>query len=359
MKSKVIAELKGLQLIKQLNKMDGYYIIGIIIAILCFFSVSCLNENKDGVTVDQSETSPIAREQIFLADPTIFYYEGTYYLYGTHTVNEGFIVYTSTDLENWNGPAGVSDGFALRKEDVYGTHGFWAPQVFTYQDKFYMAYTANEHMAIAKSDGPLGPFVQEVKKPISTSDKAIDPFVFIDDNGDKYLYFVRLHNGNRIYVAALKDDLTDIKPNTLTSCVNAVDHGQTWENLAGKSWTVTEGPTVLEHEGLYYLFYSANGFKSIYYALGYATSPNPLGPWKKYSGNPILDKDMVRQNGPGHGDFFKDETGHYYYVFHTHHSDYTINPRRAALIKGGFIPDKDNIDKMALDKNSFRFLTTE
>src|SRR5699024_8663277 len=120
---------------------------------------------------------------------------------------------------------------------------------------------------------------------------------------------------------------------TITSCVNAVDDPQEWENLANKIWTVTEGPTVLKHKGKYYLFYSGNGFRSIYYALGYAVADHPSGPWKKYSGNPILDKDMIGENGPGHGDFFQDKTGQFYYVFHTHFSDNKINPRRTALIK--------------------------
>src|SRR5699024_8255776 len=134
--------------------------------------------------------------------------DGVYYLYGTHTVNEGFVVYTSRNLKDWKGPAGAEDGFALRKEDVYGKGDFWAPQIFEYHDTFYMAYTANEHIAIAKSDSPLGPFTQKVKKPLIKNIKNIDPYVFIGENGEKYLYHVRLHNGNRIYVVRLTNDFS-------------------------------------------------------------------------------------------------------------------------------------------------------
>jgi beta-xylosidase len=134
-----------------------------------------------------------------------------------------------------------------------------------------------------------------------------------------------------------------------------VQNPQPWENLAGKRWTVTEGPTVLKHRNKYYLFYSGNGFRSIYYAVGYAVSENPAGPWVKYSGNPILDKDMIGENGPGHGDFFKDAKGQYYYVFHTHYSDTSIGPRRTALIKGGFVQGDAGADRMELDADSFYY----
>lgn len=98
---------------------------------------------------------------ITLADPTIFYHMGIYYLYGTggdKQTNQGFVVYTSPDLKNWTGPVGASEGYALKKGDAFGDKGFWAPQVFFYNNLFYMAYTANEHIAIAASSSPLGPF---------------------------------------------------------------------------------------------------------------------------------------------------------------------------------------------------------
>ncbi len=334
-------------------KFSPAYLACLLLIFIGSSMVSCATNNKNPAPdPDSSDTTQTTGKQIFLADPTIFFDNGTYYLYGTHAVKEGFEVYLSTDLKNWK----KATNLALSKKDVYGDHGFWAPQVFKYGNKYYMAYTANEHIAIAKSNSPIGPFVQEDQKPFSTSGKAIDPFVFIDDNGTKYLYFVKLQNGNRIFAAELKDDFSDIKPATVTSCVNAVDHPQEWENLANKTWTVTEGPTVLKHKDTYYLFYSANGFKSIYYALGYATSEKPFGPWTKYEGNPILNKDMIGENGPGHGDFFKDTEGQYHYVFHTHFSDNKINPRRAALIDGEFKPVKNEPDKMEIDKESFYYL---
>lgn len=62
--------------------------------------------------------------------------------------NEGFLVYTSADMKNWKANK-ADDGYALRKGNVYGTANFWAPQVFFHNNRFYMAYVANENIAIA------------------------------------------------------------------------------------------------------------------------------------------------------------------------------------------------------------------
>ena len=57
-------------------------------------------------------------QNIYLADPTIFYENGTYYLYGTGgNSSQGFQVYTSKDLKMWEGPKGASDGYVLKKGD--------------------------------------------------------------------------------------------------------------------------------------------------------------------------------------------------------------------------------------------------
>src|SRR5438270_3547893 len=105
---------------------------------------------------------------IHLADPTIFYYRGSYYLYGTveGNANEGFLVYTSVDMRTWS-LSKINNGYALRKGDVFGTANFWAPQVFYYHKRFYIAYVANENIAIAESSSPLGPFIQKIKKPLA------------------------------------------------------------------------------------------------------------------------------------------------------------------------------------------------
>lgn len=293
---------------------------------------------------------------IYLADPTVFYQHGTYYLYGTvgGDANQGFIAYTSPDLKTWEKSEKNGDGYVLRKGDAWGTAGFWAPQVFAYGGKFYMAYVANENIALAESSSPLGPFIQKTKSPLAAPVKQIDPFVFIDDDGKKYLYHVRLTGGNKIFVAELTEDFSALKEETLRACITATEP---WENTAGAAWPVTEGPTVLKHNNLYYLFYTANDFRNPDYATGYATSTSPYGPWKKFEGNPVLSRKNIGVNGTGHGDFVRDKRNNLFYVFHTHYSDSAVAPRRTAIIKTHFLKDpKTGMANVRMDEKTVFFL---
>jgi xylan 1,4-beta-xylosidase len=297
-------------------------------------------------------------EAILLADPAMLYHKGLYYLYGTGGTklsNQGFVVYTSRDGKVWEGPKGVKNGYALHKGDAFGDNQFWAPQVFHFKNKFYMAYAANENIAIAQSDSPLGPFTQQEKIALPAPVKQIDPFVFIDADGTKYLYHVQVANGgNRMFVAELKDDFSGIKTETLRPCIEA---SEKWENTESAKWSVTEGPTVFKHKGYYYFVYSANDFRSPDYAVGYAVSKSPYGPWEKYTGNPILSRHQLGHNGSGHGDFVQDKQGNWRYVFHTHQSNTTVSPRKTAVIQARFSKGAaGKPDKIRMDEKSFYFL---
>ncbi|MGS2762867.1 glycoside hydrolase family 43 protein [Sinomicrobium sp. M5D2P9] len=281
------------------------------------------------------EEEEIVTRQIYLADPTIFESNGIYYLYGTKNDpdigGEGFLVYTSDDLIHWEGPAGATDGFALKKGDAFGNGGFWAPQIFHHNSQYYMAYTADEHIAIATADSPLGPFTNNGTA-IDAPVKQIDPFIFFDDD-KAYMYHVRLQNGNRIFVAEMTEDLTAIKPETLRECIYAEEE---WENTENAGWSVAEGPTVLKKDSLYYLLYSANDFRNPDYAVGYAVSDSPLGPWEKSENNPIISSLNTGEPGSGHGDIVKDGNGNTFYVLHTHASAQAVHPRKTALVKLNF-----------------------
>jgi len=111
----------------------------------------------------------------------------------------------------------------------------------------------------------------------------------------------------------------------------------------------------VKHKNLYYLFYSANDFRNVDYAVGYATSNHPLGPWIKHPGNPILNKSSIGYNGPGHGDLLIDRRN-LYYVFHTHSSDLSVAPRKTALVRAGFDNNKSGADSLRIDPASFYFL---
>ena len=286
---------------------------------------------------------------IKLADPTIFRdNDGTYYLYGTSS-DIGFEVYKSTDLEHWSGPCGKATGkFALSKEDSFGEKWFWAPQVFSYGNRYYMAYCADEHLAIASADSPLGPFKQTSKAQIPASMRQIDPFVFFDDDGKIYIYHVREVDSNSIYVAELSNDFTTMNESTAKPCVKAASEG--WENVSKSTWPVAEGPTVVKMGDTYYMFYSANGYTDAAYAVGVATAKSPLGPWTKPS-SPLISTSVIGYNGTGHGDLFTDNDGNLQYVMHTHYSNTEVAPRRTGIVTLQF-----NDGAFHVKDKSFRYL---
>ncbi|MGP1547285.1 MAG: family 43 glycosylhydrolase [Prevotella sp.] len=287
--------------------------------------------------------------EIQLADPTIYYDEGVYYLTGT-LMGNGFRMYQSTDLVHWTLCGNASEGLALHKNDVFGDKWFWAPQIFKYDGVYYMAYTANELIAIAKSDSPIGPFKMDKKVELPHDTRQIDPYVFIDDDGKIYLYYVRFSGGNTLYVSELTDDFSSFKPNTLKKCFGAE---LPWEK---RKATVTEGPAMFKDGGYYYLIYSANDYESPDYAVGYAYSTSPTGPWTKLD-HPFLSRHSIGINGTGHGDMFRDEQGQWYYVFHVHASNSQVQTRRTAIVPITVTDDPEN--KFILQVDRFFILTDD
>lgn len=255
-----------------------------------------------------------------LADPFILLYDGIYYAYGTGA-EEGIEVWTSRDLTRWEkAQGGASTGLALHRTDVWGERLFWAPEVYRLKNKFYMYFTAEEHICVATSDSPLGPFVQQEKKPMIPDERCIDNTLFIDDDGRAYMYFDRFNDGLNIWVAEMEDDYVTIKKETMHPCVHV---SQEWEQVWPR---VNEGCFVIEQNGTYFLTYSANSYESPFYGIGCATADSPLGPWTKYDRNPLLQNpgELV---GVGHSAMFRDKRGRLKIVFHAHKSKEAIHPR--------------------------------
>lgn len=298
---------------------------------VCTALPSC-GSNDDATQPVMPDDNPKPENKTVLteADPTIFRDDdGTYYLYGTGANSStGFMTYKSADLRQWTGPAGASNGYCLTKNTSFGTEGFWAPQVLKHGGTYYMFYTANEQIAVATATSAAGPFTQSEKRMIEAPCKTIDPFVLFDNDGKAYLYHVRLQNGNRIFVAELSDDLMSIKEETVKECITAT---LGWENTENAPWSVTEGPTVLHIGDTYYMFYSANDFRNIDYAVGVAKAKSPFGPWEKAE-KPIISRTNIGYYGTGHGDIFQDSEGQWQYVFHTHNSFAEVSPRKTAVV---------------------------
>ncbi len=278
--------------------------------------------------------------EIFFADPTVYVENGKYYMTGTRNIEPlGFTMLESTDLKNWKEIETKDSNLILKGgSKTFGTINFWAPQIFKENGKYCITYTANEQTVLASSDKIYGPYLQKEVSAIDNSEKNIDSFLFKDEDGKYYLYHVRFKKGNYIWVAEFDINKGKIIEGTLKKCFDCT---QDWEDTPNyKSNPVMEGPTVFKKDGLYYMIYSANHFRNIDYAVGYAVAPSPKGPWKKYEGNPIIHRSIVGENGSGHGDLFKGLDGQYYYVFHVHNSKTEVTRRRTRIVPLNFKFDK-------------------
>lgn len=282
------------------------------------------------------------------ADPFLLKHGGQYYIYcttegGTPPSNarkaatdadEGFNVYRSDDLIHWE-----NQGLCLSPGDVDGRNRFWAPEVSYYKGKFYMVYTAEEQLFVAVSASPLGPFTKHSDGSLRR-DKAIDGHLLFD--GDRiYLYYVRLDCGNHIFVAEMSDDLSRIVKEFETELIAA---SKPWETRHG---LVAEGPFVLKHGGLYYLSYSCNDTGSEYYAVGYAVSNCPTGPFAKYEYNPILKKNG-KIVGTGHNSYAPtDDENRFLCAYHCHNdASHNRFPRMVCLCDAFF--EKENPDTLKI-----------
>lgn len=305
----------------------------IVFLIVC---VGCNMNTTEKKLVSAQENIP--GEHVPLADPFIMLFQDTYYAYGTSSDN-GIAVYTSDDLKTWE----KRQALALDKKDSWGDKWFWAPEVYYMGGKFYMYYSAEEHICVAVADSPLGPFKQEEQKPMIEDEKCIDNSLFVDDDGRPYLFFCRFNDGLNVWVAELRDDLMTMKMETLHPCVHV---SQAWEQVWPR---VNEGPFVIKQGGKYFMTYSANSYESHSYGIGCAVSSDIMGIWEKYDNNPLLQKpgDLV---GTGHHCVFKDKQGNLKMAFHAHKDKNNIHPREMYITNVGFEKD-DKEWKLVIDED--------
>ena len=286
-----------------------------------------------------------AVNRIYYADPAIAFDDGKYYLTGTWA-NDGFTYMTSDNLKDW-----TKQGYLLRKGNgVWGAKWFWAPQFFRQDGKWYFFYCAQQHICLASADSPAGPFKQDIIAPLDTTELNIDPFLFVDDDGQAYLFHsrVRDHKQN-IFVAKFDLRTEKMDMSTLTQCLDVT---MPWENTKNnRAGIITEGPTVLKVNGKYYLFYSANGCDSIDYAIGYAVADSPMGPWTKPKSQPFISREIVGINGTGHGDIFQDKNGKLCYVFHVHYSNDQYPPRQTLIVPLHYRPAENGLVDWYIDKD--------
>lgn len=280
-------------------------------------------------STDATYTNPV---QASCADPCVLRHDGTYYAYCTYSrdypdMPRGIRLYTSKNLKDW-----TDEGFVIRKEQSWGESRFWAPDIIEREGMFYLYYAADVRICVAKAKSPRGPFTQIGNLPMEPDSIRIDAHVFRDDDGRYYFYYVHFNRGNEIWGGELNDDMVTVRPESLRLMVRA---DQPWEQHQAH---IAEGPAMLKRDGTYYLTYSGSHFEHPNYAVGYATSDSPLGPWKKYAFNPIM-KSTAYAHGTAHHCFTTSPDGREtIIVYHRHFRLNRTEPRAMSIDRVRFVP---------------------
>lgn len=237
--------------------------------------------------------NPLIKD-MYTADAAALVYKNTIYLYTGHDMArlrskdyymEDWYAFSTRDFSNFE-----NHGPALKLSDFrWANRNAWASQVVERKGKFYW-YVSVEHrqtggmaIGVAVSDNPEGPFKDAIGAPLITTDMTpyyreplwtwddIDPTVFIDDDGQAYMYF---GNSHLKYVKLNPDmisvDTSKTESGKVADAIVEVDIPR----VAGLSFT--EAPWLHKRGETYYLSYAAGWPEQ----LVYCTSDSPTGPWR-------------------------------------------------------------------------------
>ena len=215
----------------------------------------------------------------FTADPSARVFNDKVYVYPSHDIRldsgrfanwfcmEDYHVYSSENLTQWE-----DHGVILSQYDVPwvdpSTYSMWAPDCIEKDGKYYFYFpsTAKDRsegrgrrIGVAVADSPEGPFIPQ-EKPMEGV-FGIDPNVFIDTDGQVYLYW---GGGETLYMAKLKENMLELA----TEPKQVVD-------LPAK---FKEGPYLFERQGKYYFTFPhvPETTERLVYAMG----DSPMGPFE-------------------------------------------------------------------------------
>lgn len=254
-----------------------------------------------------AEGNPIIKYK-YTADPAALVHNGKVYLYVGHDecpppaehylLNE-WCVFSTSDLKEW-----TEHPVPLRAKDFAWAKGeAWASHVVERDGKFYW-YVTVEHgtipgksIGVAVADSPIGPFKDARGSALITNDMTtersssfwddIDPAVFIDDDGQAYLFW----GNTQCYYAKLKPNMIE-----LDGPIMPVDLPR-----------FTEAPWLHKRGDHYYLSYATEFPEK----LAYAMSNSPTGPWE-YKG--ILNE-LAGNSNTNHQSIIEFK-GDWYFIYH-------------------------------------------
>ena len=282
------------------------------------------------------------------ADPSITVLpDGTYLAAATTTAGLNLPLMTSPDLRTWTPRqplASYSDytdwpGYneamvdkpewasTIRLRDDVALMSQWAPSISRIGDVWVAAYSANTAwpderfscIGLAHATDPLGPYTPTSQTTPLTCFKpgvsagAIDPDLFTDPaTGRTWLLWkregVRGRTPPTLASRMLNASATGFEPGSRTTVL--LERDRPWES------TVVENPSMIFHQGRYWLFYSGHSWETADYATGYAVCSGPAGPCEKKTRAKPLMASTPDLAGPGGADAFHDTAGRLRLAYH-------------------------------------------
>lgn len=297
---------------------------------------SCGNNNKLSTANLLSTTyaNPVISHNC--PDPTVIddrARTGYFYAYSTMNKSACLPVYRSKDMVTWES---VGNGMPADWKPWREGGRLWAPDINYVNGKYILYYAVgvwgNAEMSstgVAVSDWPQGPFKDKgmvVSYQNTGVGNSIDPMLFINDDGTKYLYWGSFGKTSGIWVIELSDDCLSIKDGAKPVKLGA---------------TNMEGTYVIKRNGYYYMFNSkgscCDGAKSTYHVV-VSRSKSPEGPFIGPEGKSLLDSDysnVILSSspdgtfiGPGHdAQIITDDAGEDWMAYHAYWKGNDYNGR--------------------------------
>ena len=228
----------------------------------------------------------------YTPDPAPYVHGDTVYLFTDHDEDDAqyfkmkdWLLFSTTDLVNWTF-RGVPLSTATFKWAKQGDNA-WASQAIERDGKWYWYVAAEDttkHLhgiGVAVADRPEGPYKDAIGKPLVPGGFGyIDPSVFIDDDGQAYLFW----GNNGLWYAKLGRDMVSLESEIIK--VNTDDESAFGPKVLKHDWQLNkkimktgyeEGPWVYKRGDTYYIEYAAGGVPE---HMAYSTAKSIAGPWK-------------------------------------------------------------------------------
>lgn len=270
-------------------------------------------------------SNPVQRG--FFPDPSVIRVGDDYYM-----VNSSFQYFPaipishSKDMVHWHiiGHA-ITNPEWLDLSDIRDSHGIWAPDIEYVDGKFYIYATLRlnadgkrdnnvmRRQLVMVSDKAEGPY----SKPVCLEVDNIDPSLFVDDDGSKYM------------VIAKAAQTVPLTPDGLAV---AGPMKTAWD---GTGERCSEGPHLFKKDGYYYAMV-AEGGTGYGHGINVGRSTSLYGTYENSPYNPVmrqLNPDAPIQRA-GHGKLVQDQNGDwwcYYLCGRPNGGKYTTVGRESAL----------------------------